>query len=63
MIPNFSDPGEPLGETDFFLATQLPIIPHNTTTEELMRIIAIGELEGANKENERRPRSGLEPIM
>ena len=37
------DPGEPLGEADFILASQLPIIPLN---EEMMIAMAEGEIKG-----------------
>ena len=55
-----------MDEKDFFLASQLPIIPLNETTENLMKIIAEGELKGANSTNDtqqmQNSRNGLEPI-
>jgi len=41
------NPGPPLGEKDFFLASQLPIVPTNVTTDQLMQIVADGELAGS----------------
>ena len=60
------DPGNPLDENDFSLASQLPIIPLTETTKGLMKIMEDGELEGA-KNTDDSPnliaRNGLEPIM
>ena len=60
------DPGKPLDEDDFFLASQLPIIPLTETTENLMRIMEEGELKGAKNTDDTPPRqktrNGLEPI-
>merc|ERR1712013_589585 len=39
--------GRPLGEADFFLASQLPRIPTNMTSERLMKLTAEGELRGS----------------
>ena len=33
------DAGKPLGEDDFFLASQLPRIPSNMTSEKLMKVV------------------------
>merc|ERR1712123_115371 len=60
------NPGKPLGEEDFFLASQLPIIPRNITTDQLMKIIEDGELKGSKNTPEvppQMPRSGLEPTI
>ena len=35
---HFLDPGKPLGPKDFHLASQLPAIPPNMTTEAMMRV-------------------------
>ena len=41
----FPDPGEPLGPRDFFLASQLPKIPPNMTTDMMMKVcIKFGRL-------------------
>ena len=37
---DLSDPGKPLGPKDFFLASQLPKIPPNITTEMMMKVHA-----------------------
>merc|ERR1711892_1151456 len=58
--------GKPLGEEDFFLASQLPIIPRNITTDQLMKIIEDGELKGSKNTPEvppQMPRRGLEPTI
>merc|ERR1712128_280378 len=41
------NPGKPLGPKDFHLASQLPAIPPNMTTEAMMRIVEDGELKGS----------------
>ena len=40
LCPNspISDAGKPLGDADFFLASQLPRIPTNMTSEKLMKV-------------------------
>jgi len=38
--------GKPLDESDFFLASQQPIIPPNVTTETMMKMVSYGEVEG-----------------
>ena len=60
-----SDPGPPLGKKDFFQATQLPVIPTNTTTDQLMKIIANGELKGAiNKPDDAKStKNGLATVL
>ena len=56
-----------MDEKDFFLASQLPIIPLTETTKGLMKIMEDGELKGAESTNDIQPmreaRNGLEPIM
>ena len=60
------DPGKPLGENDFSLASQLAIIPLTETTEKLMKIMEEGELKGAKNTDDTqsmtKSRNGLEPI-
>ena len=61
-----ADQGKPLGEDDFFLASQLPIIPRNITTDQMMKIMEDGELKGSKNQPEvppQMPRNGLEPTM
>ena len=66
LLLSISDQGKPLGEKDFSLASQLPIIPLTETTKELMKIMEDGELKGAQNTDDMPPslaRNGLEPIM
>jgi len=41
------NPGKPLGPKDFHLASQLPAIPPNMTTDMMMKIVEYGELKGS----------------
>ena len=47
----FKDPGNPLSEDDFFLASQLPTKFPNETTLMMMLMMAEGEIKGQKFED------------